>query len=129
MAEGVRVRATVDFDQPGKKGEPHAQRHARATFHACIDGVTPKPTTPTDRNRGCTQMFRDDYFVALVPVVIVSLCISSKGLRCGDNYLRVAFSETKRIGETGLSLSPGPSIRRFQLGVQALSRAAIIAGM
>ena len=73
MAEGVRVSSTVDFDQPRKEGEPHAQKYARATFRGCVDGVTPKPTTPIDRTHGCTQMMRDDYFVALVPVVILSL--------------------------------------------------------
>ena len=50
MAEGVRVSSTVDFDQPGKEGEPHVLKDARDAFHGCVDGVTPKSTSPTDRN-------------------------------------------------------------------------------
>ncbi len=73
-------------------------------------------------------MMRDDYFVALVPVVIVRFCISSKNLCRGDDHLRATHSDCEWIEEAGLSLSPGPSIRRFQLGVQALSMVAIGAG-
>ena len=46
----------------------------------------------------------------------------------GDDHLRATHSDSEWIEEAGLSLSPGPSIRRFQMSVQALSMVAIGAG-
>ena len=71
MAEGVRGSSTVAFHEPRNEGKPHVCEVKELTFHECVDGVTPKSTSPTDRKHECMKMFGGDYVVALVPVGIV----------------------------------------------------------
>ena len=63
MAEGVRGSLTVAFDQPRKEGKPHSWQAKEVTFHECVDGVTPKSTSPTDQKYECMKMFGGDYVV------------------------------------------------------------------
>ena len=100
MAEGVRGSSTVAFHEPRNEGKPHACEAKELTFHECVDGVTPKSTSPTDRKHECMKMFGGDYVVALEPVVIVRFCIPARGLRRRDNHLRAPNFGTGWIVET-----------------------------
>ena len=72
MAEGVRGSSTVAFYEPRNEGKPHNSYGKEVTFHECVDGVTPKSTSPTDRKHERIKIFGGDYVVALVPAGIVS---------------------------------------------------------
>ncbi len=63
MAEGVRGSSTVAFDQPRNEGKPHIPNAREVTFRECVDGVTPKSTSPTDQKCECMKMFGGDYVV------------------------------------------------------------------
>ena len=55
QVEGLCAGTVADFEQPRDDREPHAGNDARATFHDCVGGVTPRPTARISRESGCIR--------------------------------------------------------------------------